>query len=282
MSEPGAERDPIDAWLAATAGREEAGPPSPAGPAVSERRISRRLVVLTAIPWLVVVALGSAAVGNRDAASTPADTPSAAPSPPLATTASPDPTAPATTPASAPMPRNEAVAAAAIVAVRLGTGPDTYLDTAVVEDTAPSGAGTVVTVRSVLLDRSGSAWSAPREVRHHVVVGPVDGEIVALSPAWQVAAPGVVAPRWDWNRVDEPLLLDAATAAVRAAGYSQVTVTALRRSGELPGVASALVDAVAPGARGRAAHELWLAADASSVLGTSAAEPDLPVPAEQP
>lgn len=285
---------PIEAWFAATGGATgggggtggATGAPGPArsggdGPdelhaPAARRPLSRRLLVLAALPWLAALAAGATWLAQRPAG---AGGVSATPVPTVAAGVDPTPGG-ATVPAP---PVADGVSAAAVIAVRAGAATDEYIDTAVVERTVDLGnAMTAATVRSVMLRRSGAAWSEPVVVRYAVVVGPVDGDIVALSPPWRIAPPPAQAPQWDWTAVDDASLRRAATETLAADGYADVRQASLRRTDAVPGVLSLRFEGTAPEERVTRPHEVWLSSDATSlVAGPAGPPPPVPVPAEQ-
>lgn len=281
MNDDEAQRDPIETWLAATGGVTGTGavqPPADADDREGGVKAGRRLLVLSVLPWLAVVVLAGAALDRPPAASTaPAatfPTPAGAPA-----TESP-PTAGHDTP---PRPTMTAAHAAAVVALRAAAAADEYIDTAAVESTAPAGELTVVTVRAVRLRRTGDAWGDPHVIRAGVAVGVVDGEILAVAPPWRLPAPSSVAAPLPWEAVEDPQLRAAAAATAQAAGYTGISKAVVRRAGALPDVVSLSVTATAPGDDDAARHEILLTADATALLGASAAPPPvLPIPAEQP
>lgn len=269
--------DPLRVWLEATGGGDDGGGDRQNAPA-HRLPASRRLLALTAAVTAMALALAAVALADRaprsDRAAAVPITVDASP----AAGASPGATAAATHPSAAPS--HHAAPAAAVLAIRTTSGPDTYVDTAVVEQVDRRGGFSVVTVRAWVLYRDAGHWDAGRALRYGVVVSDAAGAPVLTRP-WPLPPPTPRAPRRQWRAVDDPALATAAAGALRAAGYREVADLEVRADPALPGVLSVGVTASDPAGRPSRRHEVWVSADATRVLGMPTST-DLPIPLEQP
>jgi hypothetical protein len=272
---------PLAAWLAATEGDTPAAPP-PDEPAPETSRGARptRLLIVAAVPWVIVVAVGWAALSKTPPAHPTAPVVADATSaPPVATNDSPAPVA------TAGHELDHQLAAAAVLTVRLAAPDDQYVDTAVAEQAHSVAGATVVTVATAVLDRAGGQWTGPRHVRFAVAFAADQAEPVALSAPWVLPSTGPARAEPPAKPVDDDALADAAVGALGAAGYREIAAPQLRRHPALPDILAAHVSARAPGERTVRDHEIWLDSAASRVLGGPDPMPaplPAPVPAEAP
>lgn len=267
--------DPLRAWREA-AGRGAAPSGDGGAPEVASRRPTR-LLAAAAVTTAIALFLLTGAARQRPA---PAGVPAA--TAPLATslpTSAPSATSepPAPSPVSAAVP--SATAAAAVLAVRASAPDDIYVDTAVVDGGRAHGEITVVTVRALVLPRTGDDWGEARHARYAVAVGSTDGRVGVLSGPWRVAAVESPAAERRWADVADAALLRSVTDAVRQQGYSISGPVQTRRAPSLAGVVAAVFRGVADGESAPRRHEVWLDETGTSVLGGEPAPPpDLPVP----
>lgn len=275
-----AAHDPLQAWLEAT----RSGPATSAVEATSSRRPAPiRLLAITAVVCAAALGLGAAVVsssGGRDGPRVPV-------APAMLVAPSPAPTnAPATetmraAPTAPAHPVPDPLAAAAVLAVRAGAGTDTYVDTAVVEDSAEHSGFTVVTVAAWVLQRTGTGWDGGMAVRYAVPLGGPPSQPAVLATPWVLPSPRHDIPDRTWHLVDDNELERSAAGALRAAGYRRVQRVEIRRDPALPAAVNAAVTAIPPGNSGARDLEVWLSADASAVLGHLPGS-DLPVPGALP
>ena len=267
--------DPLEAWREA-AGR--GAPPSGDGEAPAAAHRPTRLFAAAAVTVAIALFLAAGAVR------TPRP-PAAAPvAPSAAVLPSPTTGAPASAPTEPPVPLGPdnsvaaADSAAAVLAVRTSAPPDTYVDTAIADGATGTGEVTVVTVRALVLHRSGRGWGAGRAARFAVPIGRRDGQAVALAAPWRLAAApaATAAPRW--TAVDDAGLSRAAARAADGQGYAVDEPIRLRRASDVPGVLAANFRGVAPGDTAARRHELWLDDGATTVLGARQEAAALPVP----
>jgi hypothetical protein len=273
---------PLAAWLAATQG-ETTGAPAPDEASTDSTRSARptRLLIAAAVPWVIVVGVGWAALTR---------TPPASPVAAVAASTAPTPTAPASTsggPADAGVSPvlDQRLAAAAVLTVRLAAPDGQYIDTAVAEQAHSVAGATVVTVATAVLDRVGAQWTGPRHVRFAVPFAVDQSEPVALSAPWVLPSTDPARATPPAKPVDDAALAAAAVDALGAAGYRGIAAPQLRRHPALPDIVAVHVSARAPGERTARDHEIWLDSAASRVLGGPDPAPaplPAPVPAEAP
>lgn len=232
-----------------------AGLPPPPGPGPDiprpDRRRTRRLGVLAALPWAVAVCLALAVV-----------TPAGAPAPPAGASGGEadggDPAVERRADGGDPGAERRA-GAAAVVAVRTAAAHEgrRYVDLAVPEEVRWIGSGAVVTVAAVLLEGDGDRWHRTAVARFAVAVGLAGDRAVALGDPWLLPAADPAPPRgdgWAPAPIDVVLVADA----LAAAGYADIDVEAVEAHDEWPGVYRARVVAVAPTEQERRRHEPWL------------------------
>ena len=280
---------PLQAWLAATRGGSagEAGTASAPDqqPSVPARPVSKRLLAVTVGACLAAVTLGvtTTGLGKAPAPSDAAVGP-AAPAPaailPTTATAAAASDVPAT-PVPVGAPADPAIAAAAVIAVRSGAPPDLYVDTAVVDEVTALEGLVLVSVRAVVVPRVDGRWGAPATARYAVPVGTADDSPAAVGDPWRLPAPKPRKAGDELTPVPDPDLARAATDAVTAAGYRQVTELTLGRPAGVPNVLIAALHGIAPGDAVTRPATVWLTGDALRVLGAPTTV-DLPVPAEEP
>lgn len=266
--------NPLQAWLEATGGAERR-------PRDEQRAGGApvRLLVVTAAVVAVCVGLaiataaprtglpaGAAVVSEVPAAAVPP--PAAAPSSPVAPTANPSVLTPQ-------------LAAAAVLAVRSATAPDTYVDTAVADSVVSHQAFSVVTVRAWVLSRTGEAWDAGAGARFAVAVDPAASPPTALGPPWLLAPPVTEPPPRRWRVVDDVHVDSVAAQTLRRAGYRGLRDLEVRSDATLPGALTVAVTATGPEQPSPQRHEVWVTPDAGAVLGAPTAAP-VPIPGEQP
>ena len=277
--------DPLAAWLAATEGAGATAPAVDDTGAPRARALRPRLILVAAVPWLAVIALGAAALGRTSTGPPPVAgvAPTVATSPVAAS-----PVADIAATPGAPLPSGaveDRLAAAAVLTVRLALPDEQYLDTAVAERSDELDGAVVITVAAVVLDRRDGQWSGPRHVRFAVPLSVGQSEPVALGAPWvlptgarQEAVPAA-------TPVDDAALATAALQTLRDAGYRDLGAPHLRRHTALPDILAVQVTARAPGEPAARDHEIWLDTTGSRVLGGTAPAPaqlPAPVPAESP
>jgi hypothetical protein len=114
---------------------------------------------------------------------------------------------------------------------------------------------------------AGSAWIVPAST-------PLPGED---------GTPGGGSRLPELEPVDDPGALAATTAALAAAGYTEIEVERVGRPAGLPGILVAVARALAPGEMQRGQHEVWVSDGIDShVLGSDRAVPVNPPREEEP
>jgi hypothetical protein len=243
------------------------------------------LLIAALAPWVVV---GALLLRHDGAASAPTAAPApAATAPALEPTPSPLPTvAPTAIPTLTPVPavgnaggrvtaRPTDAVGIALAAARahLSTLPAPldvpdlpptadadrwYVEHLVAEAIdAPGPGSAVVTVLAMLLPADGDRYGAPVLARLAVPVVFSGPEPRLAGAPWRLAPPELEpSPPATTEPVDDPRMVDAATAAVQAAGYAEVTDAVLSRTDGWPWVLTAT--ARPPGGADPTAIVLWL------------------------
>lgn len=160
-----------------------------------------------------------------------------------------------------------------------------YADHAAVEQVRhPRRDAAVVVVVVSVLQSQGAGWSEPRIERLAVPLRFAGADPVVATAPWPLplAAPAP-APSPDLLLIDDPALLDGCAAALRTAGWSDVSVQGASSDGGWPLV----VDVVAapPGLTGAAALQVWCEPSGPGwrLVGDTATAPPAPTtPAPSP
>lgn len=274
----------------------------------------RRWLLLAAVaPWVVVAAIllstpgapdpDASAPPTSDPTPVPTARPTPGPTPSPATEHTPEASgtqatgeAPTTLGATTgPSTRGEAIGLAAVVARSwlstrpagasiegLEPRPDAdrhYVEHLVVESIDhPARGAVVVVVRALVLPVEDDTYGTGRYVRLAVPVALDADRVHPAGPPWPLAVEDdlrVQAPTT--SPVDDPDLMTAAAEAVAAAGYRDLSLTALERTSGWAWIAH--VEGRAPGQQHVTAHAVWLRSDVGRlvVAGTTP-----PVPARPP
>lgn len=261
-------------------------------PTPAARRSPRRLWIVAALTWAVVAGVVVALVrtpppsgdphpsealarGAEDAA--PRSPEHAAAEPGTARPSRPaHVTAPATGVAGAATSgRDAAVAATAVVAVRLARtahepdGRTRYVDLALPSDVAWHGDVAVVTVDAVVLDGAADGWQPPRLARFaQAVLAEPGAPPRPLGRPWVLPAPPAEGEPPVLEPLDDPEASGAAAIRLADAGYADVEVAGLARLTHAPGLVVVTATARAPGEDRAGTHHVWLAEGAEgAVLG---------------
>ncbi len=236
-----------------------------------------RLLLLAAVPWVLVLALVARSPSARTqpdvGAATPAHhpaNPSQSPRTPVAAQ-TPDPT-PATR-AVPPVPTAASEGAQAALAVRNALtlpagehGAASYVDFAIPEAWERVGPHTVVTVRAVVLHGDAEGWRSTRVSRYAVpLLDAEEGPTVAGAP-WPVAVDDVRRRALPWTDADADH--GAVVAALKEAGFSEISAVLLDERGGVPGLLRARFSAAGATEPSRRRHVVWLSTEpAIRVLG---------------
>lgn len=193
-----------------------------------------------------------------------------------------------------PDTRGQAIGMAAMVARSwLSTRPDgiavegldpspgaeeRYVEHLVVESVDhPARGALVVTVRALVLPVEGDAYGPAEQVRVAVPIS-LDADHARLAGTpWPLAVEDPLVEPPTTAPVDDPDLQMAATEAVMAAGYRDVSLVTLERTSGWAWVAN--VEARAPGQDEVVAHAVWLRSDVGRLVVAGA---PAPAPADPP
>lgn len=234
--------------------------PEPATP------FPRRLLLLAALPWMVVVVLAVALWLPMPGTSAPPGDGSDASTGPVATGHGGERSPASATTEAAAIDDNAMLLQVAALMVRAelhgpaeagGDAPAEvrYADQAVGIGIERLGDVAVVTVTALVLEGDDRGWDRSRTARYAIALRSGPSGVDPLGGPWALPTPD--APP-EPEPVDDESSPDRVLAALEAAGYRQISDLRLSRPAGLDGVLVAAARAVAPGEDAPDAQQVWI------------------------